>query len=101
MRLIDRKTLRTFYTRHPDSKEALEDWYEKIRHTSFKNFAEIRQLFPNADVVGKATVFNIKGNHYRLITAIHYSTQIVYVLEVMTHAQYSEETWKTRFHIYD
>ena len=39
-------------------------------------------------------VFNIAGNHYRLVTAIHFNTQLVYVLQFMTHAAYSRETWK-------
>jgi mRNA interferase HigB len=39
-------------------------------------------------------VFNIAGNKYRLVTAIHYNRQIVYTLRVMTHAEYSRDKWK-------
>jgi len=36
------------------------------------------------------TVFNISGNKYRLIVAIHYNTQRVYVLRLFTHADYDK-----------
>lgn len=41
-----------------------------------------------------ATVFNIRGNKYRLITAIHYNIQAIYVMRFLTHAEYSKNTWK-------
>lgn len=40
------------------------------------------------------TVFNIAGNDYRLISAIHYDTGIVYALQVLTHGEYSKDRWK-------
>jgi mRNA interferase HigB len=40
------------------------------------------------------TVFNIAGNKYRLIAAIHYNRQIVYTLRIMSHAEYSRAKWK-------
>jgi mRNA interferase HigB len=46
-------------------------------------------------------VFDIKGNYYRLIAAIHYNTKLVYVLEVMTHAQYDKDEWKNKYGVYD
>lgn len=40
------------------------------------------------------TIFNIAGNAYRLITAIHYNSGKVFVLRFMTHAEYDRQTWK-------
>jgi mRNA interferase HigB len=40
------------------------------------------------------TVFNIRGNDYRLVAAIHYNTQRVYALRVLTHAEYDRDRWK-------
>jgi mRNA interferase HigB len=56
-------------------------------------------MFPHADAVRVAsdhevTVFNVGGNKFRLVTAIHYSAQRVYVLRLMTHAEYSRDSWK-------
>ena len=60
----------------------------------FSSFAELRVLFPSADQVGKLTVFNIGGNKARLIAAIHYNRQKVYIRAILTHAGYDEEKWK-------
>jgi mRNA interferase HigB len=61
--------------------------------------AEVRRAYPHADPVPVASgrsvvVFNIRGNRYRLVTAIHYNRQIVYTLRFMTHAEYSKDRWK-------
>ena len=40
------------------------------------------------------TVFNLCGNHYRLIVAIHYNTQLVFILRFFTHAEYDKDAWK-------
>jgi len=62
---------------------------------------DVRKTFPAADAVRVAngrvvTVFNIGGNHYRLITAIKYQWGIVYVLMFLTHAEYDKDLWKQR-----
>jgi mRNA interferase HigB len=65
----------------------------------WKSLVDTRKTFPHADQVTVAsnrtvTVFNIGGNNYRLITAIHYNTKIVYILRFLTHAQYDKDAWK-------
>ena len=42
------------------------------------------------------TVFNVKGNEYRLLTVMRYRAQQVYVIDVLTHAEYSKGKWKDR-----
>jgi mRNA interferase HigB len=39
-------------------------------------------------------VFNISGNKYRLIVAIHYNRKKVYIRHVLTHAEYSQSRWR-------
>lgn len=60
----------------------------------FRSFADIKRLFGSADKVGKFTVFDIGGNKYRLVTAIHYNRKKVYIRHVLTHADYDRENWK-------
>jgi mRNA interferase HigB len=60
----------------------------------WQNFAELRQIFASADLVGKLTVFNIGGNKYRLITYIDYQSQKVFIRHVLTHAEYDTDSWK-------
>ena len=43
------------------------------------------------------TVFNVSGNDYRLLTQIGYKEQLVQVVEVLTHAEYSKDKWKKRY----
>lgn len=61
---------------------------------TFQSFADLRGVFPGADQVGKLTVFNIGRNKARLIAAIHYNRQKVYIRAVLTHAEYDEGKWK-------
>lgn len=94
MHIITRKRLLEFANKHPDCSSALESWYRIVKCTDFNSFAELRQAFPNADQVGKLTVFNIGGNKARLIAAIHYNTNRIYVRHVFTHKEYDRGTWR-------
>jgi len=42
----------------------------------FLNFAQLRETFPQADHVGKFTVFNIGGNKVRLVAAVNYRARL-------------------------
>lgn len=94
MHIITRKRLNEFVLKHPTSKSALQHWYRQIKSAKFQSFAELRAIFPHADQVGKLTVFNIGGNNVRLIAAIHYNRQKVYIRAVVTHTEYDQGKWK-------
>ena len=61
---------------------------------SFDSIAEMREIFPSADKVGKLTVINIGGNKVRLIAAIHYNRKKIYIRAVLTHTEYDEGKWR-------
>ena len=95
------KTLREFWRRHADAEGPLRDWHEVTQRAKWRNFVEVRQTFGTADAVQVAsgstiTVFDIGGNKYRLIAAIHYNTGVVYALAVLTHKEYDTDKWKAR-----
>lgn len=94
MHIITRKRLNEFAAAHPYSASALQHWYKQMKLGTFKSFAELRSIFPSADQVGKLTVFNVGGNTVRLITAIHYNRQKVYIRAVLTHQEYNMGNWK-------
>jgi mRNA interferase HigB len=94
MHVITRKRLNEFAEKHPDTRTALAHWYRLVKSGRFSSFAELRATFSNADRVGKLTVFNIGGNKARLISAIHYNRQRVYIRAVLTHDEYDEGKWK-------
>lgn len=101
MRIITRKRLREFAQQHPDAAEPLQDWYRLFREAGWQGLQDVRRVYPHADAVTVAsgntvTVFNLCGNQYRLIAAIHYNRQRVYVLRLLRHAEYSKDLWKDR-----
>ena len=94
MHVITRKRLVDFASKHPDCATALDSWYRIIKHTRISNFVELRLLFPSADQIGGLTVFNIGGNKVRLVAAIHYNSQKIYIRQVLTHKEYDKNKWK-------
>ncbi len=94
MRIITKKTLFKFIEVHPEAKSPLERWLAIMKTEVFNNFQELRKSFPNADKVGHCTVFNVGGNKYRLIVAIHYNRQIIYIRQVLTHTEYNLNQWQ-------
>ena len=94
MHVISRKTLREFWEQHPDSESPLFRWFKLMENTDFTSFEDLRTTFPAADKVGDLIVFNIAGNKYRLIVAIHFNRGRVYVRHVLTHQEYNRGAWK-------
>lgn len=94
MHVISKKKLREFWERFPRAKAPLEAWYQVAKHAGWENFAGVRQTFNASDVVGKFVVFDIGGNKFRLIAAIHYNRGKLFVRHVLTHAEYNAGKWK-------
>lgn len=69
-------------------------WYRLMKQRNFSSIEQIRDLFPAADKVGKLTVFNIGGNRVRLVAAIHYNRNKIYIRAVLTHREYDAGKWK-------
>jgi len=89
MRVIAISTLRAFWELHPDAEQPLKAWYEEATNASWTQPAEIKAQYRSASVLkNRRVVFNIKGNDYRLIVALAYKLQIVYVKFVGTHEEY-------------
>jgi len=91
MHIITRKRLLDFSTKNPNSSTPLDTWYRILKHSKVENFSELRMIFPTVDKVGNLTVFNIGGNKIRLIAAVHYNTQCLYIRHVLTHKEYDKE----------
>jgi mRNA interferase HigB len=94
MHIIKRGALEQFWQRRADAKASLESWYAVVRKANWRTPAEMKQVYANADLVGRRTVFNIAGNKYRLIARVNYQTQRVFVLYILTHAEYDKVAWK-------
>ena len=94
MHVITRARLIDFWNRHPDSQASLRSWYKRVKLSAWRNFNDLRIVFPSADRVENLTVFNIGGNKYRLVALVDYKYQKVFIRAVLTHAAYDKEQWK-------
>jgi len=89
MRIIKTMPLLAFWRIHPDSESGLRQWISQCRAASWRSMADIKVYARSADWIGNnRVVFNIAGNKYRLVVAIHFKTGIVLVKFIGTHAEY-------------
>ena len=102
MHVISRKALRDFWRKHSEAEMPLRAWYTRVTSGTFWNYAELKRSFPAVDLVhvwrrGRTInlyVFHIGGNKYRLVAAIHFNVQRLFVRHVLTHTEYDLEGWK-------
>jgi len=91
MRIVSRKTLSEYWLKHENVEDALLAWFAEASSAKWKTPAEIKKRYPSGDPVGiNRFVFNIKGDHYRLVVKIHYNTSIIYIRFIGTHAEYDQ-----------
>ncbi len=99
MRIIKVPFLAEAAKKHPKARKWIENWCSIVKEVPWKNIQEVRASYPSADTVmvqsgSNVVVFNVCGNDFRLIVAIHYNRGIVYTLRFLTHAEYSKDKWK-------
>jgi mRNA interferase HigB len=97
--VISPRTVGQWASSFPDAAASLKAWLRNAKRAMWESIENVREVYPHADPVRVASgktvvVFNIRGNRYRLISAIHYNRQVVYTLRFMTHAEYSKDRWK-------
>ena len=98
MHVISQKAFRDFAKQHADGDAPLRAWFRMVKNGVFQNLAELKRPFPSVDYVpvGKRAfyVFDIGGNKYRLIAAIHFNVQKLFIRYILTHAEYDKGDWK-------
>jgi mRNA interferase HigB len=92
MRVIKKLALVNFWEIHSDAKASLTSWHSTISKSDFSDFNDLRKAFRQVDYVEGKYVFNA-GSH-RLIAAIHFNTQKVFIRHVLTHVEYDRGKWK-------
>lgn len=93
MRVIAKSTLKLFWENpaYADSEQQLKAWYDEVRKAKWKSFNDVKVDFPNAGIVGNGRiVFNIRGNHYRLIAKFEFKLDKVFIRFVGTPKQYDK-----------
>jgi mRNA interferase HigB len=94
MHLISIRNLRADVAQYPDAKKQIEDWYATVKKAEWQNVEDVRKIYRDAESVSNFTVFNVKGNNYRLIVGIDYESQVVYYKYFLTHSEYDKDKWK-------
>jgi mRNA interferase HigB len=89
MRVVALGALRSFWDIHAEAEQPLKAWYDEARSAEWRTPVDIKARHASASFVGRnRVVFNIKGNQYRLVVAVAYRFQAVYIKFVGTHADY-------------
>ncbi len=89
MRIIAKRTLREFWERHPDVKDALSLWHDQVSKEDWDAPAKMLALHSRVSVIsGGRAVFRIKGNSYRMVAWINYRRRTVYIKWLGTHDEY-------------
>lgn len=92
MRVLNRQLLSAFGRKHAAAKTALDSWYQEARGACWQTPHDIKRRYPSADfLAGNRVIFNIKGNHYRLVVKATYQAGILKIEWVGTHAEYSKK----------
>ncbi|HEX4123243.1 MAG TPA: type II toxin-antitoxin system HigB family toxin [Tepidisphaeraceae bacterium] len=102
MTLIGQDVISRAGRRNKPLQSWLAQWAAIVAQARWQSIDDLRNAYPSADGVRLAsgtavTVFNVKGNQYRLLAWIDYSAQTVEALEVITHAEYNKDFWKARY----
>lgn len=94
MHVISRKRLKETAEKYSELAAPLDVWYRIAKRAQWTRLAKIHDVWPSADSMGRYTVFNIKGNAYRLIAEINYQSGRVFVRHILTHGEYDRGKWK-------
>lgn len=93
MRIVAVGTLRDFWSQpgRGDAEEPLKAWVQVVRAAEWSKPTDVKLMFRSADILqGGRAIFDIGGNKYRLVVAIHYRGQRVYIRFIGTHAEYDK-----------
>ncbi len=91
MRVIAKKILRDFWTKHSDCEHQLKAWYQEADKGVWRSFNELKSDYPSASVLEDNRIcFNIKGNKYRLIVKVNFYYQMMWIRFIGTHAEYDK-----------
>lgn len=96
MRIVTFKTIKEYVEKDSNVSTALYEWYYKVKRANWNNLIELKKEFSSVDYIGNERyVFNIKGNHYRIVCIIIFVSKKVYIRFIGTHAKYNKIVAKT------
>lgn len=91
MRIIATQTLRNYIRAYPKAEQSLLSWHQEAESASWHSPQELKEQYRNASVLSqKRVVFNIHGNHYRLVVDIEYRLKIVFLVWFGSREEYDK-----------
>lgn len=94
MKVLGRDKLAKFYKKHANAKPALEAWFSEALKATWNTPQDIKDRYNSADFLSNnRVIFNVKGNHYRLVVKVRYQNGIAVVEWVGTHAEYNKQSF--------
>ena len=92
MEILNSRAIKQFIEQHADAETPLNDWVAKTQAAEWKNSSDVLKTFNSADHLGNQKfIFNIGGNNFRMTAMVWIGQERVYVLKLMTHAEYDKE----------
>lgn len=89
--IITRKAIIYYCKAYPKAANALQEWYHEFVNEDFSSFQELKSKYKNASIVGdNRVVFNIAGNHFRLVVRIGFKHKSVQIKWFGTHSEYDK-----------
>jgi mRNA interferase HigB len=95
MHVISKHAITVFSLKHPAARVPLEAWFRLVKTSNYLNFNELKKTFNSVDWVTPYVVFDVGGNNFRVVCAVHYDRQKLYIRDVLTHAEY--DRWSTSY----
>lgn len=96
MRVIAKRILRDFWLKHLVVEQQMKSWHKEMVGASWSSPVHIKNKYPSASILdNQRVVFNIKGNHYRIVIRINYQFKIIWIRFVWTHSEYDQIDAKT------
>lgn len=91
MKVVGRNRLGEFCVQFPDARAWIENWLADVEAATWATPHHLKARYPSASLLGTGvTMFNVRGNEYRLETTVAYKAATVVVTWVGTHAEYDK-----------
>lgn len=92
MKIVGADKIQRYTRKHANAKPALDAWLAETKHAEWTQPQDIKNRYRSADFLsGNRVIFNIKGNHHRLVVKVRYQNGIVMIDWIGTHAEYDKK----------
>ena len=89
MRIVARRTLVDFWTKHPETRASLQHWFSVAKAADWKSIQAVASTFSKAKALsGERVRFEVAGGDYRMIVAFDFQRAVAFIKFIGTHAEY-------------